>query len=149
MLSSLQQQIVGSLTDYQGMGVADPLTTIPDHIAPYAGELLNPDRLISVTPAVYVELDKGTITRQGTSGVFSGLHRTDLILAARGDVRGEQHHQGAALGAWLIDWATQVEIVVNGERLCAGQIAWRRYAMDREARTWTGVLTITWTAATD
>ncbi len=150
MLSALQSAAVQSLQLYRALdGTVDAGTLAPKVIEPYGGQLLNPDRLVTVAPALYVELDKGSRQRQGTSNVFAGVSRTDLVGAARNAAHGDQaHHDGAALMAWAMAWAEQAEIVVGRQVLAVDKIDWRRYAMDREVRTWTGVITLTWSLTT-
>ena len=150
MTSALQSAVVASLLAYAASGSPDvDGLLVPKVVEPYGGQLLNPDRLVGVTPALYVELDKGARQRRGTSSVFTGLSRTDLIGATRNAAHGDRkHHEGAALMAWAMAWAEEAEVVVGRQVLVVDKIDWRRYAMDREVRTWTGILTLTWSLAT-
>ena len=140
MPSILQAAVIEALDARRGTPAASGQLA-PDRVTPYAGELLDPDGLIRIAPAVMVELDRGVLARAGASSLFTGAHSLDVICAARNAATGASWHEGAALVAWTVARLREIEVAFENHVLHVDQLAYRRYAMDKHARTWTGVLT--------
>lgn len=145
MLTDLQAALVDVLDEARLLpNPDDERFVVPLKAAAYGGELLVPERLLNVVPAVFVELDQGSLERIGDGAdVFQGDHRADVICAARNAVSVQlASHEGARLMAWVVHVLGSATVTLGGEDHQVQQMAWGRLGMDAKARVWSGVVRV-------
>lgn len=102
MLGELQENIISVLKAAQTKS-SDFSTAYPAVIRPYGGELTNPKKYITTTPAVMVEVGHNDFEPMDTVGKDRRFNHTVEIILVTKQETGQRERRSA--GTELADWA--------------------------------------------
>ncbi len=146
MVAEVQSLLIQRLTAAAGQSVDADAQLAPREVDAYAQQLLNPERLANVAPALWVEIDGGSLSSAG-GDLFGGDHRNDLILLARNAASGKSlAHDGARLLSWTIAQLRALRIPIGGNMATVERITWQRLGSDANARIWSARVTATFSS---
>ena len=139
MLTAPQTDLVAHFEQLLPTGRAQAGQVLPRVVGPYAGQLLHMDALAAAVPALWVDLESGTLAAETEGGdVFSSGITAELVLATVNQATpGAGYSDGLALVSWALTALLSGPVIIGGRRhRPTGPVRWTRLASD--ARFWAG-----------